>query len=145
MTTSDPVVIVGVGLTPVGEHWQTSLRSLGLQALEAARREAPDLRPGALYVANMLAPTLSGKAHVGALRAAFAGLRGIEAVTVEAAGASGGLALRQAFLAIAAGAHDVALVVGVEKITDKIGSGLEAAMMASGDSDYEAAHGLTPY
>lgn len=144
MTASDPVVIVGVGLTPVGEHWQTSLRTLALQALEGARREAPDLRPGALYVANMLAPTLSGQAHLGALLADFAGLRGIEAVTVEAAGASGGLALRQAFLALAAGAHDVALVVGVEKVTDQIGSGLEAALMASGDSDYEAAHGLTP-
>ena len=82
MTASDPVVIVGVGLTPVGEHWQTSLRTLALQALEGARREAPDLRPGALYVANMLAPTLSGQAHLGALLADFAGLSGIEAVTV---------------------------------------------------------------
>jgi len=144
MTASDPVVIVGVGLTPVGEHWQTSLRSLGLQALEGARREAPGLQPGAIYIANMLAPALSGQAHLGALLADFAGLRGIEAVTVEAAGASGGLALRQAFLAVTAGAHDVALVVGLEKITDHIGSGLAAAMMASGDSDYEAAHGLTP-
>ncbi len=144
MNASDPILILGVGLTPVGEHWHLSLRTLGLQAIEKARAEAPELRPEALYVANMLAPSLSGQAHLGALLADFAGLRGMEAVTVEAAGASGGLALRQACLALAAGAHDVALVLGVEKITDHIGPGLEAALMASGDSDYEAAHGLTP-
>jgi acetyl-CoA C-acetyltransferase len=138
------IYILGVGLTPVGEHWQTSLRSLALQAIQKAMGEAPSLRPGALYVANMLAPTLSGQAHLGSLLSDFAGLRGIEAVTVEAAGASGGLALRQAFLALSAGAHDVVLVVGAEKITDQIGAGLDSALMASGDSDYEGAHGLTP-
>jgi acetyl-CoA C-acetyltransferase len=144
MTDPDPILIIGVGQTQVGEHWDISLRSLGLQAMERAMAEAPDLRPQALYVANMLAPSLSGQAHLGALLADFAGLRGLEAVTVEAAGASGGLALRQAYLALAAGAHDVALVVGVEKVTDQVGPGLDTALMASGDSDYEAAHGLTP-
>jgi acetyl-CoA acetyltransferase len=144
MTRPDAVYILGVGLTPVGEHWQTSLRSLALQAIQKAMGEVPSLRPGALYVANMLAPALSGQAHLGSLLSDFAGLRGIEAVTVEAAGASGGLALRQAFLALAAGAHDVVLVVGAEKITDQVGPGLDSALMASGDSDYEGAHGLTP-
>ncbi|HET7011826.1 MAG TPA: thiolase domain-containing protein [Anaerolineales bacterium] len=138
------IYIVGVGLTPVGEHWQTSLRSIALEAIHKAMADAPGLRPDALYVANMLAPSLSGQAHLGSLLSDFAGLRGIEAVTVEAAGASGGLALRQAVLAVAAGAHDVALVVGAEKITDQVGPGLDSALMASGDSDYEAAHGLTP-
>ena len=138
------IYIVGVGLTPVGEHWQTSLRSIALEAIHKARADAPSLRPSALYVANMLAPSLSGQAHLGSLLSDFAGLRGIEAVTVEAAGASGGLALRQAVLAMAAGAHDVALVVGAEKITDQVGPGLDSALMASGDSDYEASHGLTP-
>ncbi|HSB88475.1 MAG TPA: thiolase domain-containing protein [Anaerolineales bacterium] len=144
MTNTEPIVILGVGMTPVGEHWQLSLRTLALQAMDKALGEARDLRPQALYVANMLAPSLSGQAHLGALLADFAGMRGMEAVTVEAAGASGGLALRQGCLALAAGAHDVALVVGIEKVTDHVGSGLEAALMASGDSDYEAAHGLTP-
>jgi acetyl-CoA C-acetyltransferase len=146
MTVTSPssIYILGVGMTPVGEHWQISLRSLALDAMRQAMAEAPDLHPQALYVANMLAPGLSGQAHLGSLLSDFAGLRGIEAVTVEAAGASGGVALRQAMLALQAGAHDIALVVGAEKVTDQVGPGLQTALIASGDSDYEGAHGLTP-
>lgn len=138
------VIVAGVGVTPVGEHWDQSLRQLALRAIEAALLDGGGLRPDALYVANMLAPALSGQAHLGALIADFAGLRGIEAIAVDAAGASGGAALRQAILALASGQIEAALVVGVEKVTDKIGGAVTAAMAASGDADYEAVHGLTP-
>jgi acetyl-CoA C-acetyltransferase len=138
------VVIAGVGQTPVGEHWDTSIRELALQAIEAAIVDSGGIQPQALFVSNMLAPTISGQAHLGTLVADFAGLTGIEAVTVEAAGASGGLALRQAYMMVAAGAADAVLVSGVEKITDKTGSGVEAAISTAVDSDYEAVQGLTP-
>jgi len=138
------VVIAGIGQTPVGEHWDTSIRELALQAIEAAIQDAGGIQPQALFVSNMLAPTLSGQAHLGTLIADFAGLTGIEAVTVEGAGASGGLALRQAYMMVAAGAADAVLVSGVEKITDKTGSGVEAAISTAVDSDYEAVQGLTP-
>ena len=137
------VVIAGVGQTPVGEHWDTSLRELALQAIEAAIQDAGGIQPQALFVSNMLAPTLSGQAHLGALIADFAGLTGIEAVTVEGAGASGGLALRQAYMMVAAGAADAVLVTGVEKFTDQTGSGVEAAISTAVDSDFEAVQGLT--
>ena len=144
------IYIAGVGLTPVGEHWETSLRELALQAVLAARQDqqiqAGSLvaRPEALFVGNMLAGELSGQEHLGALVADYSGLRGIEAVTVEAAGASGGAALRQAALAVGSGAIDTALVVGVEKMTDKVGPGVTAATATAADSDWEAAQGLTP-
>src|SRR5579859_430027 len=144
------IYIAGVGLTPVGEHWETSLRELALQAVLAAQQDqqiqagslAP--RPEALFVGNMLAGELSGQAHLGALVADYAGLRGIEAATVEAAGASGGAALRQAVLAVGSGAIDTALMVGVEKMTDKVGAGVTAATATATDSDWEAAQGVTP-
>jgi len=138
------VVIAGVGQTPVGEHWDTSIRELALQAIEAAIVDSGGIQPQALFVSNMLAPMISGQAHLGTLVADFAGLTGIEAVTVEGAGASGGLALRQAYMMVAAGAADAVLVSGVEKITDKTGSGVEAAISTAVDSDYEAVQGLTP-
>ncbi len=137
------VVIAGIGQTPVGEHWDISLRELGLSAIEAARNDAGGLRPQALFVGNMLAPALSRQSHVAAMIADFAGLLGIEAASVEGAGASGGLALRQAYLAVAAGAVDVALALGVEKVTDQVGPPVEAALATTTDSDYEAEHGLT--
>jgi acetyl-CoA C-acetyltransferase len=138
------VVIAGAGQTPVGEHWDISLRELAFQAIEAAVEDSGGLRPQALFVGNMLAPTLSAQAHLGALIADFAGLAGIEAATVESAGASGGAAMRQAYLAVSSGSADVVLVVGVEKITDKIGSDTEAAMASGIDSDFESAQGLAP-
>ena len=138
------VIIAGLGQTTVGEHWDTSLRELAFHAIEVAMQDAGGLRPQALYVGNMLAPNLSRQAHLGVLLADYAGLAGIEAATVEAAGASGGAALRQGYLAVKSGMVDAALVVGVEKFTDSIGSSVEAALATTSDSDYEAVQGLTP-
>jgi len=115
------VWIVGIGATPVREHWDRSLRDLAWEAMHRALEEAAGLQPQALFVANMLAPLTAHQTHLGTLLADYAGLEGIEAVTVEAAGASGGMALRQAYLAVASGALDAALVVGVEKFTDVVG------------------------
>jgi len=137
------VVIAGIGQTEVGEHWDLSLRELGFQAMEAALRDAGGLQPQVLFVGNMLAPQLSRQAHLGALLADFSGLVGIEAATVESAGASGGAALRMGYLSIASGQADIALVVGVEKFTDQVGSAVDAALASAGDSDFEAVHGLT--
>jgi acetyl-CoA C-acetyltransferase len=138
------VYIHGIGLTPVGEHWHLSLRELALDAIQAAKQDAPGLKPDALFVGNMLAGELSHQEHLGALIADFAGMRGIEAVTVEAAGASGAAALRQAVLAVTSGLVHTALVVGVEKMTDKVGPGALAATTTAADSDWEAAQGITP-
>jgi acetyl-CoA C-acetyltransferase len=138
------VLIAGIGQTPVGEHWGISLRELAFQAIDAAQNDAGGINPQALFVGNMLAPMVSGQAHLGALIADFAGMRGIEAYTTEAAGASGGAALRAGYLAVKSGFVDSALVVGVEKVTDKVGPEVEAAIATSLDSDYEAMQGLTP-
>jgi len=138
------VVIAGIGQTEVGEHWEIGLRELAYAAIQVAVKDSGGLKPQSLFVGNMLAPNLSNQAHLGVLIADYAGLLGIEAVTVEAAGASGGAALRQGYLAVASGMVDVALVLGVEKFTDKIGSGVDAALASTGDSDFEAVQGMTP-
>jgi len=138
------VVIAGIGQTQVSEHWDIGLRDLAFAAIQDAVKDAGGLKPQALFVGNMFAPNLSNQAHLGVLLADYAGLLGIEAVTVEAAGASGGAALRQGYLAIKSGLVDVALVVGVEKFTDKIGSDIESALATTSDSDFESVQGMTP-
>ena len=137
------VIIAGLGQTSVGEHWDVGLRDLAYYAIDAAIKEAGGLRPQSLFVGNMLAPNLSKQAHLGALLADFVGLTGIEAVTIEAAGASGGAALRQGYLAIKSGLVDTALVVGVEKFTDVVGAGVEEALATAADSDFESVQGMT--
>src|SRR5512143_256350 len=138
------IVIAGIGQTEVGEHWEIGLRDLAFAAIRDAVKDAGGLKPQSLFVGNMLAPNLSNQAHLGVLIADYAGLLGIEAVTIEAAGASGGAALRQGYMAIASGMVDVALVVGVEKFTDKVGPDVDTALATTSDSDFEAVQGLTP-
>lgn len=137
------IVIAGIGQSPVGEHWELSMREVALAAIEAALRDGGQIRPQALYVGNMLAPALSRQSHLGTFIADFSGMVGIEATAVEAAGASGGVALRLAYMAVASGAVDTAMAVGVEKVTDQVGPTVEAAMATTTDSDYEAEQGLT--
>lgn len=137
------VSIIGIGKTDVREHWDTSLRHLAWYAIEAALDDAQISKVDALYVGNMLAGQLSNQNHLGALIADFSGLRGIEAVTVEAADASGGAAVRQAVIAVKSGLIETALVVGVEKVTDETGSPVTAALSSGLDADFEAIQGLT--
>jgi acetyl-CoA C-acetyltransferase len=138
------IVIAGIGQTGVGEHWEIGLRDLAFAAIQDAVKDAGGLKPDALFVGNMLAPNLSNQAHLGVLLADYSGLPGIEAVTLEAAGASGGAALRQGYLAVASGMVEVALVVGVEKFTDKVGPGVDTALATTGDADFESIQGMTP-
>lgn len=135
--------IIGIGKTDVGEHWETSLRHLAWYAIEAALDDAATTEIDAIFVANMLAGSLSQQDHLGALIADFAGMRGAESVTVEAADASGGAAMRQAVLAVESGLVQTALVVGVEKVTDETGSAVISAMTTGLDAEYEAVHGQT--
>jgi acetyl-CoA C-acetyltransferase len=137
------IVIAGIGQTQVGEHWDIGLRELAFAAIQDAVKDAGGLKPQSLFVGNMLAPNLPNQAHLGVLLADYAGLLGIEAVTIEAAGASGGAALRQGYLAVKSGMVDVALIVGVEKFTDKIGSDVEEALSSASDSDFESVQGMT--
>jgi acetyl-CoA C-acetyltransferase len=137
------VAIVGVGQTPVGEHWDSSLRTLAGDAIRAALNDAGGAQIDALYVGNAYGATFSSQQHLGTLIADYVGLAGIEAYNVEAAEASGGAALRTGYLAVASGAVDTALVVGVEKSTDTLASTRVYARNTTLDADYEAAHGAT--
>ncbi|MCC6798510.1 MAG: thiolase domain-containing protein, partial [Anaerolineae bacterium] len=122
------VAIIGIGQTPVGEHWELGLRQLALDALHAVLRDAGIEQIDALIVANALGGNLSGQNHLGALVADYAGMPGVEALRVEAADASGGLALRQGCLMIASGVAEAVLVLGVEKATDRTGSERDTAL-----------------
>ncbi len=138
------VYIAGIGQTNVGELWSISLRDLGVQAIRAAIKDAGGLQPQAIFVGNMLAASASHQANLGSLLCEWAGLKGAEGTTVEAADASGGAALRMAYTAVRSGMVDVALVIGVEKATDVLDSDVDSLSVRTLDSDYEAAEGLTP-
>ena len=139
------VFIVGAGATKVGEHWDRSLRDLAVEALLAAVRDAGIDKRGvqALYVGNMMSGELQGQEHLGALVATWAGMTGVAAFKVEAACASGGAALHQAYLAVASGLYDCVAVVGVEKMTDALPHDVTSALLTAEDQEYVVFTGAT--
>jgi acetyl-CoA C-acetyltransferase len=137
------VFIIGTSQTPVGEHWHLGLRELGATAIRDALADAQLERVDALYVGNMLSGCVNGQENLATLLADAAGLLPAEAWKVEAACASGGAAVRAAALAVAAGAHEIAMAVGVEKMTDGLGGTVSAGLATASDQDYEAGHGFT--
>lgn len=140
---SAKVAIIGVGQTPVGEHWELGLRSLAADAAQVALENAGINSVDAIYVGNAYGATFSSQSQLGALVADYAGLRGVEAFTVEAGEASGAAALRAGYLAVASGEVKTVMVLGVEKATDTVGTARNHARNVSLDADYESIHGAT--
>ncbi len=142
------VAIIGVGCTNFGEMWERSFRDLfveaGLNALEDAGTRGEDIE--ALYVGNMSAGKFIDQEHIGALIADYAGLAGslhIPSTRVEAACASGGLALRDGVMVVASGLHDIVIAAGVEKMTDVETGVTIDALASAADREWEGFMGAT--
>jgi acetyl-CoA C-acetyltransferase len=141
------VSIIGIACTKFGERWDVSLRDMiaeaGVMAIEDAKITGDQIE--ALFVGNMSGGRFVEQEHIGALIADCAGLSRlhIPSTRVEAACASGGLALRQGVLAVASGYHDIVIAAGVEKMTD-VSSGTAADALASAaDREWECFFGAT--
>jgi acetyl-CoA C-acetyltransferase len=137
------VAILGVGQTPVREHWEISLRGLAVEAGRAALADAGVDAVDAIYVSNMNSDRLVGQRHLGPLVADYLGQRGVEAVKLEAACGSAGSAMRQGLLAVASGEMERVLVIGAEKLTETLGRETTAALATAADADYEVEHGIS--
>jgi len=126
-----------------GEVWRKSLRQLFVDAaLEAINNSGVD-RLDSLYVGCMSSGLFVGQEHVGALMADYLGMPGLPALRVESACASGGLAVRQAFIEVACGMSEIIMAAGVEKMTDCSGSDATFALATAADQEYEVFHGAT--
>ncbi len=110
--------VASVGFTKIGDHWESSLLDLAVQAARGALKGAPSVRPQQIFVGNMFSSIGSNQEHLGALVASALGFEGIPAFKVEAACASGACAFNVAYKLVKSGALDSALVVGVEKMRD---------------------------
>ncbi len=137
------VAILGIGQTKIDEHWDKSLRDIGGEAAFAAMQDAGMEKVDALFVGNMLSSMVSGQNQLGAFFSDWIGLWKQEAVKIEAACGSGAAAFRSALMAVASGDMDSALVVGVEKMTDKAGRDVTSALATAADADYEVEQGVS--
>jgi acetyl-CoA C-acetyltransferase len=137
------VYIVGVGQTPVSKETDGLGSYRGTVAVRSALADA-GVDPawvGALYVGNMMSGLLANQQQLGGLVADYAGLHGIEALTVEAACASGGAAARVGYLAVAGGAHDIVVVCGLERMSHVDRDTVTRALATAADQELEGADG----
>jgi acetyl-CoA acyltransferase len=138
------VFVVGTGITRFGKFPDRSLRSLGREAALAALRSA-GVAPGDIEVISC------GSARSGILQARESGvgqmigwelgINEIPVYNVKAYCASGSSAFNVAYMAVAGGFHDVALVVGLEKLSDRPGGG---KTLTSDGVELEGDLGFTP-
>jgi acetyl-CoA C-acetyltransferase len=139
------VAIIGAGMTTFGEHWEQGFRDLvveaGLRAVNDAGISGDRIDAG--FVGTMASGRLIGQEHIGALIADYMGLNPIPITRVEGACASGGLALRQGFMAVASGMHDIVVVGGVEKMTDLGVNTVSDILGGAGDQEWELFLGAT--
>jgi acetyl-CoA C-acetyltransferase len=139
------VAIVGVGLSKFGERWESGLKELmaeaGLMALQDANLSSRDVEM--LFCGTMAPGRFTGQEHVAALMADQMGFKNVPAVRIENACASGGSALRQGYMAVASGIHDIVVVGGVEKMTDVTSQEAATALGGAGDQEWELFQGIT--
>ncbi len=137
--------VVGAGHTRFGalaEGPRSLLRQAIDQAVASVDRGLDRAAIDAVYLSTL---GFSGwqLGNSSAIAAEEAGRPGLPAVRVENACASGGFALRLAVDAVASGHRDLALVVGLEKMTDVTNARRRYWLGVSGDTEWERLAGLT--
>ena len=139
------VAIIGIGLTKFGERWEHGMRELmaeaGVKAITDANIGSKDVE--IVYGSTMASGRFVGQEHMAALLADQLGFKNIPAVRIENACASGGSALRQGYMAVASGMHNIVVVGGVEKMTDVTTSEATTALGGAGDQEWELSQGIT--
>ncbi|AIS12976.1 thiolase [Pseudomonas chlororaphis subsp. aurantiaca] len=121
----EPIYIAGIAMTQFGRHPERSLQNLALEALQGALADANAQRSdiGAVFYAGITNGPLQGQLSIpGQVVCSKIGIEGVPVYNVENACASGSTAVHLAVQSLRAGATDVALALGVEKmnIPDKL-------------------------
>ena len=119
----DRVAIVGMGCTRFGEHWDQGASDLlveaALEACASARIERADIDA---YWMGTLTSGLSGLMLSEPLKTGYKPITRVENFC-----ATGSEAIRNAAYAVACGAYDLVMAIGVEKLKDSGYSGLASS------------------
>src|ERR687892_1652527 len=120
----DRVAIVGMGCTPFGEHWDKSVDDLLVEAVkEASTTSGIPLADVDAFWLGTLASGLSGLTLSRPLKLDYKPVTRVENFC-----ATGSESFRNACYAVASGAYDVVMAIGVEKLKDSGFSGLVGAI-----------------
>jgi acetyl-CoA C-acetyltransferase len=145
LAAKDRVAIIGIGQTKFGELWEKSIRRITLTAATPCLADAgvSGVDIDALYVSNTSTSSFIQQDHQAAMAADSGGLLPIPSTEVEAACASGGVAVRHAYMAIKSGEHDVVMVIGCEKMSDISETKIADTLLGASDREWEGQMGAT--
>jgi acetyl-CoA C-acetyltransferase len=139
------VAVVGVGKTPFGAFAGRDLRSLAVEAGEKCFRNAraAPRQIESFYLGNFAGPSFVGQNHLAPYVSGALGIENAPSTRVEAACASSGSAFYHAWAEVAAGICDIAMVVGVEKMTSQPTPRVSEILAQAGDCSGEMRAGNT--
>lgn len=140
------VVIGGVGMTPFGKFLERNLKSLAEEAVSLALKDARvsvnDVER--VFFGNAAAGVVTGQEMIRAQSSLRnTGLDGKPMFNIENACASGSSALNLAWLSVASGQAETALVVGVEKLSHEDKAISFGAFAKAVDLEEPLAEGVT--
>ena len=137
--------MIGIGKTAFGAFADRDLRSLAVEAVENAMRDAAvaPKQVEAFYLGNFAGPSFVGQNHLAPYVGMAAGFEGIPCTRFEDACASSGSAFFQAWQSVAAGIYDVVVAAGVEKMTSQSTPRVAEILAGAGDMAGEGRAGAT--
>jgi len=140
----ETISIIGSGQTRFGEAWGMGIKDLMDESVSLAIENSPCnvLDIDMVVVANMLGEHTNAQAQLGSLASSLLPHHP-PALRVEAACASGSVAVHTACSLLESGKAENILVVGVEKMTDASTEETSAALMTAADSEKDAPTGIT--
>lgn len=139
------VAVVGIGKTPFGALAGRDLRSLAVEAVENALRDAAitPKQVEAFYLGNFAGPSFVGQNHLAPYVGMAVGFEGIPCTRFEDACASSGSAFFHAWQSVAAGVYEVVVAAGVEKMTSQATPRVAEILAGAGDMSGEGQAGAT--
>jgi acetyl-CoA C-acetyltransferase len=139
------VAVIGIGKTAFGAFADRDLRSLAVEAVENAMRDATvtPKQVEAFYLGNFAGPSFVGQNHLAPYVGMAAGFEGIPCTRFEDACASSGSAFFHAWQSVAAGIYDVVVAAGVEKMTSQSTPRVAEILAGAGDMAGEGRAGAT--
>lgn len=139
------MAVIGIGKTAFGAFADRDLRSLAVEAVENALRDATvtPQQVEAFYLGNFAGPSFVGQNHLAPYVGMAAGFEGIPCTRFEDACASSGTAFFHAWQSVAAGIYDVVVAAGVEKMTSQSTPRVAEILAGAGDMAGEGRAGAT--
>jgi acetyl-CoA C-acetyltransferase len=137
------VVVMGVGMTRLDQHFDKGIKELYKEAVLKALEDSGNPTVDHIYVSNAYADLVCDQADLGSILLDYCGAGCSPITQIGGACGAGGCAISEGFRAVSSGQSDIVLIAGVEKVSDVVTKEATSITSLCEDQEYEASNGLT--